>query len=84
MHEQTTAENLLRARQQMIELEETATDDSLLGMFKRAAVNAVDTHARLISGVNNLVIRPDDQQEDFCELFMFENQIFDSFLSSCQ
>ena len=67
MQEQTTSENLLRARQQMIELEETATDDSLLGMFKRAAINAIDNHARLISGLNNLIIKHDDRQDDLCE-----------------
>lgn len=69
MQEQTTTENLLRARQQMIELEETTNnDDTLIGMFKRAAINAIDNHARLISGINNLVIKHDDRQEDLCEL----------------
>ena len=71
MQEQTTAEKLLRARQQMIELEETATDDSLLAMLKRAAINAVDNHARLVSGLNNLVIKHDDQQEDLCKIDLF-------------
>jgi hypothetical protein len=71
MQEQTTAEKLLRARQQMIELEQTATDDSLLAMLKRAAINAVDNHARLISGLNNLVIKHDDQQEDLCTIDLF-------------
>jgi hypothetical protein len=71
MQEQTTAGKLLRARQQMIELEETATDDSLLAMLKRAAINAVDNHARLISGLNNLVIKHDDQQEDLCTIDLF-------------
>jgi hypothetical protein len=68
MQEQTTAENLLRARQQMIEFEENANDDTLIGMFKRAAINAIDNHARLISGINNLVIKRNDQQEDLCKL----------------
>ncbi|CAF2782535.1 unnamed protein product [Rotaria sp. Silwood2] len=64
MQEQTTANNLLHARQQMIELEESADNDSIVGMFKRAAINAVDSHAKLLSGINNLVIKRDDQQED--------------------
>ncbi len=64
MQEQTTAEILLRARQQMIELEENADDDTIVGMLKRAAINAVDNHARLISGINNLVI---NRQEDLCK-----------------
>jgi hypothetical protein len=71
MHEQTRAENLLRARQQMIELEENADNDSLVGMFKRAAINAIDNHARLISGINNLVIKRDDQHEDLCSFVTF-------------
>jgi hypothetical protein len=71
MQEQTTAENLLRARQQMIEFEENANDDTLIGMFKRAAINAIDNHARLISGINNLVIKRDDQHEDLCPFVTF-------------
>ncbi|CAF4721367.1 unnamed protein product [Rotaria sp. Silwood1] len=64
MQEQTTTNNLLHARQQIIELEESTDNDNIVGMFKRAAINAVDNHARLISGINNLVIQRDDQQED--------------------
>jgi hypothetical protein len=71
MHEQTTAEILLRARQQMIELEENADNDTLIGMFKRTAINVVDNHARLISGINNLVI---NKQEDLCKLERFEKK----------
>jgi hypothetical protein len=70
MHEQTTAEILLRARQQMIELEENADNDTLIGIFKRTAINVVDNHARLISGINNLVI---NKQEDLCKLERFGN-----------
>ncbi|CAF1083139.1 unnamed protein product [Rotaria magnacalcarata] len=62
--EQTTAKNLLHARQQMIELEEAVDNDSIVGMFKQAAINIVDSHARFISGINNLVIQRDNQQED--------------------
>jgi hypothetical protein len=74
MQEQTTAEILLRARHQMIDLEETADDESLVGMFKRAAINAVDSHTRLVSGLNNLIIKRDDddqQQQDLGELVLF-------------
>jgi len=69
MQERTTTESLLRARQQMIELEEGAEDDTLVGMFRKAAIYAVDSHARLISEVNNLVVKHDDQQGDLCESF---------------
>jgi hypothetical protein len=48
----------------MIELEENADDDTIVGMLKRAAINAVDNHARLISGINNLVI---NREEDLCK-----------------
>ncbi|CAF3393218.1 unnamed protein product [Rotaria sp. Silwood1] len=64
MQEQTTTNNLLHARQQIIELEESTDNDNILGMFKRAAINAVDNHARLLSGINNLVIQRDDHHED--------------------
>jgi hypothetical protein len=74
MQEQTTAAILLRARQQMIELEEADDDDdSLLGMFKRAAINAIDSHTRLISGFNSLVIKTDeqnDEEQDLREFFL--------------
>jgi hypothetical protein len=71
MQEQTTTGNLLRVRQQMIELEENVNDDTLVGMLKRAVINAVDNHARLISGINNLVMKRDDQQDDLCKLVRF-------------
>lgn len=64
MQEQTTAENLLRARQQLIEIEISADDHTVLGMVKQAAINAIDHHARLVSGINNLVRYRDDQQEN--------------------
>ena len=64
MQEQTTAENLLRARQQLIELEGNADDHTVGGMVKQAAINAIDNHARVISGVNNLVRKREDQQEN--------------------
>jgi len=71
MQEQTTTGNLLRVRQQMIELEENVNDDTLVGMLKRAVINAVDNHARLISGINNLVMKRNDQQDDLCKLVRF-------------
>jgi hypothetical protein len=72
MQERTTTESLLRARQQMIELEEDAEDNTLVGMFRKAAIYAVDSHARLISEVNNLVVKDDDRQGDLCESFLIE------------
>jgi len=60
----------------MIELEENINDDTLVGMLKRAAINAVDNHARLISGINNLVIKRDDQQDDLCKLVKFSRKLF--------
>ncbi|CAF1098112.1 unnamed protein product [Rotaria sordida] len=79
MQEQTTANNLLHTRQQMIELEESADNDSVIGMVKRAAINAVDSHARLLSGINNLVIKHDDQQDDLSsnEIFALINRQYE-------
>lgn len=55
----------------MIELEENADDNTLVSMLKRAAINAVDHHARVISGINNLVMKRSDQRDDSCELIEF-------------
>ncbi|CAF0920949.1 unnamed protein product [Rotaria sordida] len=63
MQEQTTEHILLHARQQMIEIEET-DDDSLVGIFKKAAINAINCHVKLISGLNSLIIKQDDQEQD--------------------
>jgi hypothetical protein len=60
MQEQTTETILSHARQQIIEFEETVDDDSLIGMFKKAAINAIDCHTRLISGLNSLAIQQDE------------------------
>jgi len=56
MHEKTTENILSRAREQVIELEETIDDDSLIGIFQKAIIHAIDNHIKLISGLNNLVI----------------------------
>ncbi|CAF3734268.1 unnamed protein product [Adineta steineri] len=62
MQEQTTSETLLNIRQQMIDLNENAGDGTLVGMFKQTAINIIDYHTRLISEINNLVIKREDQQ----------------------
>ncbi|CAF4812814.1 unnamed protein product, partial [Rotaria sp. Silwood1] len=63
MQEQTTQRILLNARQQMIELEET-DNDSLVEIFKKAVINAMTCHIKLISGLNSLIIKPNDQEQD--------------------
>jgi hypothetical protein len=73
MHEQTTEGILLRARQQINELEDATDDESLVGMFKRAAIHAIDSHTRLVSGVNSLVIKQDDQEQDLCKFIKIFN-----------
>jgi hypothetical protein len=67
MQEQTTESILLRARQQIIELKENFDNDSPIGMFKKAAIHVIDRHAGLISVLNSLVIKQDDQEQDLCE-----------------
>ncbi|CAF1184945.1 unnamed protein product [Adineta steineri] len=62
MQEQTTSETLLNIRQQMIDLNENAQDGTLVGMFKQTAINIIDYHTRLISEINNLVVKREDQQ----------------------
>lgn len=76
MQEQTTTNNLLHARQQIIELEETVDNDSPVGIFKRAAITAIDSHARLILSINNLVIKHDDQEQDLSKLFLINIKFF--------
>ncbi|CAF4243668.1 unnamed protein product, partial [Adineta steineri] len=49
-------------RQQMIDLNENAGDGTLVGMFKQTAINIIDYHTRLISEINNLVVKREDQQ----------------------
>jgi hypothetical protein len=66
MQEQTTEEILLRARQQIIEFEENIDNDTLIGMFKKSAIHTIDSYTKLISGLNNLVIKQDDQQQNLC------------------
>ena len=36
-------------------------------MFKRAAIHVIDNHARLVSDVNDLVIKQDDHEQDLCK-----------------
>ena len=64
MHEQTTLATVLRAREQLNEVEDTAGDDSLVGIVKRMASNALDSHAKLIAGLNGLIVKKDGQNED--------------------
>ena len=64
MHEQTTLATVLRTREQLNEVEENAADDSLAGIVKRVASNALDSHAKLIAALNGLVLKRDGQQED--------------------
>lgn len=64
MQEQTTAEILLRARQQLMEFEGNLDDHTVGGMVKQAAINVIDNHARVISSVNNLLRKREDQQEN--------------------
>jgi hypothetical protein len=71
MQEQTTEEILLRARQQIIEFEENIDDDTLIGMFKKFAIHTIDSHTKLISGLNSLVIKQDDQQQNLCISFKY-------------
>ncbi|CAF2530410.1 unnamed protein product [Rotaria sp. Silwood2] len=63
MQEQTTERILLHAQQQMIEIEET-DEDSLVGIFKKAAINAINCHVKLISELNSIIIKQNDQEQD--------------------
>ncbi|UJR10735.1 hypothetical protein I4U23_014924 [Adineta vaga] len=63
IQEHATTENLAQVRQQMIDLEEGAEDGTVVGMFKRAALNIVDFYTKLISDINGLVSKSEDQQE---------------------
>ena len=58
MQEQTTEEGFARVRQQLTEVEESTEGENLLGMAKKAAINAIDQHTRLIAGVKNLLLEP--------------------------
>lgn len=49
----------------MIELEENVDHNTLIGMFKHAAINAVDNHTRVISGIISLIKNRDDLCENF-------------------
>lgn len=62
MQQQTTTDNLLQVRQQITEIENNADENSLIGMFKRAALTTVDYQTRLFSDVKNLIVHRDDQQ----------------------
>ncbi|CAM4785573.1 unnamed protein product [Rotaria magnacalcarata] len=63
MHEQTTERILLHARQQMLEFEE-ADAESFAGMFRQTAINALNCHVKLISELNSLVTKQNDQEQD--------------------
>jgi hypothetical protein len=67
MHGQTTENLLSRAREQVIAVEEPIDDDSLMGIFQNALLHAIDTHTKLISELNNLVIQQDDDKQDSSE-----------------
>ncbi len=72
MQQNTTEDVLLLARQQILELEGTDNDDdSPIGMFKKAATNAIDSHARLISQMNSLVTKQNDYEQDLCKFYRF-------------
>lgn len=66
MQEQTTERILLQARQEIADVEQP-DDDSLVGIFKKASIHAIDTHINLVSGLNNLVVKRDDQERDLCK-----------------
>ncbi|CAF4883777.1 unnamed protein product, partial [Rotaria sp. Silwood2] len=70
MQEQTTERILLHAQQQMIEIEET-DEDSLVGIFKKAAINAINCHVKLISELNSIIIKQNDQEQDLCKISIF-------------
>jgi len=36
-------------------------------MFKKALINAIDSHAKLISGLNSLIIKQDGQEHNLCK-----------------
>ncbi|CAF4193645.1 unnamed protein product, partial [Rotaria socialis] len=63
MQEQTTERILLHARQQMIEFEE-ADAESFVGMFRQTGINALNCHVKLISELNKLVPKQNDQEHD--------------------
>ncbi|CAF0944733.1 unnamed protein product [Adineta ricciae] len=62
IQEHATVESLSQVRQQIVDLEAGAEDGTLAGMFKRAALNVIDCHVKLIDGINHLVSQDDDQQ----------------------
>ena len=68
MQEQTTEDVLLRARQELIELEGTDNDDdSVIGMFRKATTTAIDTHVKLISEINSLAAKQTDHEQNLCK-----------------
>ena len=67
MYDQTTENLLLRAREQVIAVEEPIDDDSLMGIFQKALLYAIDTHTKVISKVNNLVTEQDGDKQDLSE-----------------
>ncbi|CAF0844729.1 unnamed protein product [Adineta steineri] len=67
--EQITEDVLLSARQEITEFEGTDNDDdSPIGMFKKAAINAIDNHAKLISGMNNLLAQQNDHEQNLSSI----------------
>lgn len=59
MQEQTTDEGFARVRQQLTEIDESTGGEQLVAMAKKAAINAIDQHTRLIAGVKSLLIQPE-------------------------
>ena len=59
MQEQTTDEGFTRVRQQLTEIDESTDGEQLVAMAKKAAINAIDQHTRLIAGVKGLLIQPE-------------------------
>lgn len=59
MQEQTTDEGFSRVRQQLTEIDESTGGEQLVAMAKKAAINAIDQHTRLIAGVKSLLIQPE-------------------------
>lgn len=69
MHEQTSENLLTRTREQIIEQSETITDETLIGLFRKAILHTIDCHTRLICQVNQFI--PDTNPD----LRMFNNSL---------
>lgn len=74
MQENLTSEDLEHFRQEIIAIETTDDHENLAGMVKQATINAIENYSRVITNVNNLAVKRDEQPQDLRMNFLFVKQ----------